>query len=384
MQVYNFISEISKYVVKYANKYNIKVHSPIIAQAILESARGTSELAKVNNYFGLKYKDGRCPTNNGFYYKVGSEQNADGTYTSTSMKWFTFENMEQCIIGYFDFINNARYENLKGVTDAKTYLENIKSDGYATSINYVDNLLNVIKTYDLTKYDKGETMSYLIALDDGHGMSTSGKRTPYIEELGRFVHENEFNNAVVGYLNLALQRCNLKTVLVAPTDADTSLASRVNTANSLKADLYISIHYNALDGVFDGNDPSGLSVYHYPTSVNGKKLATCIHKYLVNGTKQIDRGIKTAGFYVLKYTDMPAVLSENGFMDNKTEALLMVNVDYQKEVAEEHCQGICEYLGIEYVSPGVQVAESNQEMEILKEELAIANNKLAEIKKILE
>lgn len=155
-----FIKEIAGYVQRYAPKYNIKVHSPIIAQAILESAYGMSELA-VNacNYFGLKYRKGRCPTCIGVYTKVGSEQNADGTYTSSSMKWCKFADMENGVIGYFDFLDNvSNYNNLKGVTDPQTYIEKIKSDGYATSHDYVSNLMKVINEWNLTKYDKeGDT-----------------------------------------------------------------------------------------------------------------------------------------------------------------------------------------------------------------------------------
>lgn len=154
MTTQEFITKISKYIIKYAPKYDIKVHSPIIAQAILESAKGTSELAvNANNFFGLKYNPNRCPTSNGIYYKTGSEQNPDGSYVSSAMKWCKFNNMEDGVIGYFDFINVPRYASLKGVTDPKTYLENIKAAGYATSLKYVDNLMNVIKSYDLTKYD---------------------------------------------------------------------------------------------------------------------------------------------------------------------------------------------------------------------------------------
>lgn len=162
MNTTEFIGKIGAYVQKYAPAYGICVHSPIIAQAVLESARGTSELAvKANNYFGLKYKPGRCPTANGSYTKVGSEQKADGTYTSASMQWFAFPDMEACVRGYFDFINNSRYANLKGVTNPGEYLQNIKTDGYATSLKYVDNLMAVIQKYGLTKYDgkKVESMS---------------------------------------------------------------------------------------------------------------------------------------------------------------------------------------------------------------------------------
>lgn len=152
-----FIKQIAALVKKYAPSYGIKVYSPIIAQAILESAYGTSELA-VNacNYFGLKYREGRCKTCIGIYDKVGSEQNKDGSYTSSAMKWCKFEDMENGVIGYFDFTNISNYANLKGVTDPREYLENIKADGYATSLNYVDNLMSVIENWKLTEYDKKE------------------------------------------------------------------------------------------------------------------------------------------------------------------------------------------------------------------------------------
>jgi len=192
--------------------------------------------------------------------------------------------------------------------------------------------------------------NYSVALDDGHGMQTAGKRTPEIPELdNRVIHEDEFNRAVVNYLDAELKRCSINTLLVAPTDVDTSLMARTNLANSKKADLYVSIHYNALDGKFGGKDPNGHSIHIYPGSEKSRKLAECVHKYLVLGTEQKDRGIVESNFHVLRETHMPAILSENGFMDNKKEALLMVNTNFQKEVAAEHAKGICDYLGVKYV-----------------------------------
>ena len=158
MTTQEFIENIAGYVKKYAATYNVCVFSPIIAQAILESDKGTSELAvNAHNYFGLKYRKGRCKTCVGIYHKVGSEQNSDGSYTSSAMEWCKFESMEDGVIGYFDFTNISTYSNLKGVTDPRQYLESIKADGYATSLKYVDNLMAVIERYDLTQYDKEET-----------------------------------------------------------------------------------------------------------------------------------------------------------------------------------------------------------------------------------
>ena len=158
----DFIEQIVPLIQKYAPQYDIKVCSPIIAQAVLESASGTSELA-VNacNYFGLKYRAGRCLTASGIYYKVGSEQNADGTYSSSAMQWMKFDNMEDGVIGYFDFINISNYAAVKNVTDPLTYLENIKAAGYATSLKYVANLMAVIEKYSLTQYDQAESVEVM-------------------------------------------------------------------------------------------------------------------------------------------------------------------------------------------------------------------------------
>lgn len=149
-----FIKEIAKYVQKYAPEFGIKVCSPIIAQACLESQYGNSELGvHAHNYFGLKYRAGRCPSASGIYYKIGSEQNADGSYTSSAMQWMKFKSMELGVKGYFEFINVANYKSLKGIEDPFLYLQEIKKCGYATSIKYVENVSNVIKKWNLTQFD---------------------------------------------------------------------------------------------------------------------------------------------------------------------------------------------------------------------------------------
>lgn len=227
----------------------------------------------------------------------------------------------------------------------------------------------------------GQATDILIGLDDGHGMETKGKRTPYIEELGRFVHENEFNRAVVRLLDIELRRCGFKTLLVAPTDADTSLQERTKLANSKGADAFISIHYDAMDGEFDGEgkDPEGITVFHHPNSANGKKLANAVSKYLKQGTKQQNRGVKTRdNLHVLNASNMPAILTENGFMDNKREALLMVDVAFQKEVAREHAQGICEYFNVGYIAERVEAKVAGENIIVLTDGQKKDRAKLAE------
>ena len=147
-----FIEQIAKYVKKYAYVYGIEVHSPIIAQAILESGWGKSTLAsKYHNYFGLK-----C----GSTWKgksvnmITKEEYKVGTMTSIRDNFRVYDSMEDGVKGYFEFINTSRYSNLKGVKSPEEYALRIKFDGYATSSKYVDNIMRVIHDNKLTRFDR--------------------------------------------------------------------------------------------------------------------------------------------------------------------------------------------------------------------------------------
>ena len=148
-----FIDQIAGYVKKYAAIFGICVHSPIIAQAILESGWGKSKLAATyHNYFGLK-----CGTK---WTGKSVNMTTQEEYTACTMTviaddFRVFDSMEEGVKGYFEFIQLARYQNLKGITDPQKYLETIKADGYASSSTYVQSNMNVIKQYDLTQYDGG-------------------------------------------------------------------------------------------------------------------------------------------------------------------------------------------------------------------------------------
>lgn len=161
MTNHEFIKKVADTVCKVALSYGILVHSPIIAQAILESGWGKSKLASTyHNYFGLK-----CGTKwTGKSVNLTTQEEYEvGTLTTIKDNFRVYDSMEDGIKGYFEFIQLPRYSNLKGITDPKTYLETIKADGYATSSTYVDNNMKLINQYDLTQYDKKEgnnSMSY--------------------------------------------------------------------------------------------------------------------------------------------------------------------------------------------------------------------------------
>jgi len=188
---------------------------------------------------------------------------------------------------------------------------------------------------------------FKVAIDDGHGMNTAGKRTPTFPD-GSIMKENEFNRRVAHLLAVHLVRCGIDVLMVAPGDVDTPLSKRTEAANKAKVDLYISIHANAMTGSWGA--ARGIETYHYTqASPDSKRAARIIHKHLIAGTRLSDRGVKSADFYVLRETAMPAVLVECGFMDNLKEAKLLLTEAYRAECAEELARGVCEYLGVTFV-----------------------------------
>ena len=111
------------------------------------------------------------------------------------------------------------------------------------------------------------------------------------------------------------------------------LAAICYDANSWGADYFISIHCNAGGG-------QGTETFYY--SETGRKLAECIQNQIVSSLPVKNRGVKTAEFYVLNHTDMPAVLVETAFIDNSDDAKLLR--DKQDEFARAIARGVTDFF----------------------------------------
>lgn len=120
-----------------------------------------------------------------------------------------------------------------------------------------------------------------------------------------------------------------------------SLAYRYNLANQIGADLFVSIHCNAGGG-------TGTETYYYYGNSEGKKLANLIQNNIIDTVGTTNRGIKEAGFAVIKNTSMTAVLIETAFIDNAADATVLADLGFQWAYAESIADGICEYLGVKY------------------------------------
>ncbi|MBR6712136.1 MAG: N-acetylmuramoyl-L-alanine amidase [Selenomonadaceae bacterium] len=107
-----------------------------------------------------------------------------------------------------------------------------------------------------------------------------------------------------------------------------------DVANDWCADLFVSIHCNAGGG-------TGTETYYFQGSANGETLAAYVQKQIVKSLPVVNRGVKHANFYVLKYTDMPAVLVETAFIDNFLDAKLLR--DRQDDFARAIARGISDF-----------------------------------------
>lgn len=210
-----FIQKVAGKVMKYAPLYDIGVHSPIIAQAIIESGWGESVLAsKYNNYFGLKCGGA---WNGKSVNMATQEEYTVGVMTDIRDNFRVFEDFDDGIRGYFEFINYSRYANLKGVTSPEEYCRLIKEDGYATSSTYVDNLMRIINENNLTRFDN----------------SYEPQEDVNIEDLAHRVIKGEFGNgeerkALLGSnYEKVQQRVNELMGEIAPNYDIEDLANRV-------------------------------------------------------------------------------------------------------------------------------------------------------------
>ena len=101
---------------------------------------------------------------------------------------------------------------------------------------------------------------------------------------------------------------------------DDDLGTVCNFANAKKADYFISIHCNSAKN----RSARGTETFYYVGSPSSEKLALCVHKQLVDTIQSADRGLKNGNWlYVLKHSEMPAILVELGFISNKAEEIYM-------------------------------------------------------------
>lgn len=174
----------------------------------------------------------------------------------------------------------------------------------------------------------------VVMIDPGHG-----GRDPGAIGIGG-LREKDINTTISNRVQQRLQEAGLTVLMTRTGDQWVDLAPRAEYANRVGADVFVSIHANAIS--MDRPEVNGLETYYFSS---GQRLAQSIHNSVLRGTDLGDRGVRQARFYVLRHTDMPAVLVETGFLTGATDAARFRNPAAVNQIADAIARGVLDYLG---------------------------------------
>lgn len=219
------------------------------------------------------------------------------------------------------------------------------------------------KTDHLLQFAHNTTSMPTVVIDNGHGGSDLGKVGNYA------VQEKDINLQVGTQVAEMLKKKGYNVVFTRETDIFVPLDQRTTRANTIHADLFVSIHANSSleekvsgletywspqtllkDHVSDLDEQSRQILTHITQKRDcaSKKLAFNLHNNVLMEARKMyalkDRNVKESVSQVLLGTDMPAALIELGFLSNKKETSMLMQNDYQQVVACGICAGIESYL----------------------------------------
>ncbi|MDP2939550.1 MAG: N-acetylmuramoyl-L-alanine amidase [Candidatus Omnitrophota bacterium] len=215
-----------------------------------------------------------------------------------------------------------------------------------------------------------------VVIDAGHGGKDPGA-------IGRYgLREKDITLDIVRRLKDELEAQGIEVVMTRESDRFISLARRSKIANTSKADLFISIHVNSsrarriqgfeiyclrefTDSVINKLANSGDFDYLFKNLAMNRSsrtvreilldmiytqnrawalgLAQCISSSTARELSLKNRGIKSANFFVLKNTHIPAILIEIGFVSNAVEERYLKNSFYRRQLAESLAQGLLNF-----------------------------------------
>jgi N-acetylmuramoyl-L-alanine amidase len=173
----------------------------------------------------------------------------------------------------------------------------------------------------------------VVVIDPGHG-----GRDPGAVGIGG-LQEKQINTTISNRVQQQLQAAGITVLMTRSSDVFVDLDARAQYANQAGADLFVSIHANAIS--MDRPEVNGLETYYYSS---GERLARSIHASVLQNTDLGDRGVRTARFYVLRYTTMPSVLVETGFVTGAEDAARFRDPAAVNRIADGIARGIMDYL----------------------------------------
>ena len=174
----------------------------------------------------------------------------------------------------------------------------------------------------------GDGSPITVVIDAGHGGYDRGGIP------GQRVSEKDMTLDVARRLKSVLQASGYRVVMTRDSDVFVPLGTRAAIANQYRNAVFVSVHFNS--ATRRGAD--GIETYFY--SRHRFALASAVHHYVAGGAPSPNRGVRRRGYFVLRRTNIPAVLVECGFLTNPTEASYAQNASYRQKLADEIAAGI--------------------------------------------
>ena len=185
------------------------------------------------------------------------------------------------------------------------------------------------------KPEKGKDQALkgkIIVIDPGHGGIDPGA----ISKSG--IKEKVLTLQASRRLADQLKAAGATVYLTRNSDRATNLRDVVGFANSVRANLLLSMHYNTGERA----NYAGTETYYFTRK--SQKLALLVHASLVRGIQRRDRGLRRAAFFALKQATMPSILVEPVYITNPDEERLAISSAFQKELAVDITKGVKAYF----------------------------------------
>ncbi|MEB3830413.1 N-acetylmuramoyl-L-alanine amidase [Phormidium sp. CCY1219] len=173
----------------------------------------------------------------------------------------------------------------------------------------------------------------VIVIDPGHGGSDPGA-----VGIGG-LQEKQVVLDISHQVSRILEENGIGVIMTRQDDRTIDLSPRTSLANRVDANLFVSIHANAVAG--RRPEVNGLETYYYQS---GRTMAQYIQNSMLQSFDMPNRGVKRARFYVLRHTRMPAVLVEVGFVTGNQDSRILADAAQRTRMAEAIARGILEYV----------------------------------------
>jgi N-acetylmuramoyl-L-alanine amidase len=249
----------------------------------------------------------------------------------------------------FYFTTNSQKATYNGIEMVLSHP--IADYGGKVFISYTD--YNTVMLPLLSRKSLQRQKIKTIYIDPGHGGSDVGAQ-------GRYYNEKSLTLRLGKKIAAELRKAGFRVVMTRNYDKTLTLDKRVDIAKGGKADLFISVHFNAAaDTSVYGIEtfcftPAGAASTNSSEidweSYSGNKfdrnnfaLAFLIHRGIILNTQALDRGVKHARFLVLKKINCPAVLLECGFISNPNSEKIIGQNNYLDKVARGVVQAVKNY-----------------------------------------